>query len=228
MEISRRNLMTAAAAAGLLMVPGVAAYGKTASASTGYEPRPLPFRPGSLRGISERLIVSHHARNYAGAVRRLNSILDSLSSLPADAKPYQVAGLKREELVARNSMILHEYYFDNLGGDGKPADEISKQLKGSFGSVDDWQHDFELTGQSLSGGSGWVILAYSPRDRKLHNVWCADHTVGLADSTPLLVMDMYEHSYQMDYGADAKAYIDAFFENINWERVDERLRRCAV
>ncbi|MCC7527997.1 MAG: Fe-Mn family superoxide dismutase, partial [Candidatus Melainabacteria bacterium] len=107
----------------------------------------------------------------------------------------------------------------------KIGGEIKNAITKQFGSLEAWEHDFKLTGQSLSGGSGWVILAYSPRDKKLLNVWSSDHQVSLAAGAPILVMDMYEHAYQMDYGADAKAYIDAFFQNINWEEVDKRIRQ---
>jgi Fe-Mn family superoxide dismutase len=115
-----------------------------------------------------------------------------------------------------------QYYFDNLGGDGAVEGTIKEIINRDFNSIDAWQHDFKLTGQSLSGGSGWVMLAYSPRDMRLLNVWSSDHQVSLAAGVPLLVMDMYEHAYQMDYGADANAYIAAFFSNINWEQVNKR------
>lgn len=130
--------------------------------------------------------------------------------------------MKREELVAMNSMILHEYYFDNLGGDGRPDSSWQKLLSRHFGSTAAWQHEFQMAGQSLSGGSGWVVLAYSPRDQKLVNSCSTDHAQTLAGGIPLLVMDMYEHAYQMDFGADAQEYIEAFFRNINWQEVHNR------
>jgi Fe-Mn family superoxide dismutase len=192
-----------------------------------YAPKPLSFNPAKLSGISEKLIVSHHDNNYAGAVKRLNTILDKIGALPNDAPPFMMGSLKREELIARNSMILHELYFGNLGGTGVAAGSVERLIARDFGSYEAWQHDFVLTGQSLSGGSGWVVLAYSHHDKRMHNVWMADHTVSLAGSLPLLIMDMYEHAYQMDYGADAKAYIDAFFKNINWEEVGVRSKGLA-
>lgn len=229
-DISRRDLLTSAAIAGGAVLLGntVAAQSASKVASTKYEVKPLPFNPAKLQGISEKLIVSHHDKNYAGAVKRLGSIQEKIAQLPPDAAPFQMGSLKREALIAMNSMILHEYYFDNLGGDGKIGGDIKNTLTQQFGSLEAWEHDFKLTGQSLSGGSGWVILAYSPRDKKLLNIWSSDHQVSLAAGKPLLVMDMYEHSYQMDYGADAKSYIDAFFQNINWEEVDNRIRQVNV
>ena len=184
--------------------------------------KPLPFNPAKLQGLSEKLIVSHHQNNYAGAVRRLNQIQQQIGTLPKDAQPYQMGSLKREEIVATNSMILHEFYFGNLGGDGKAGGTIANLINSHYGSLANWEQDFRLTGMSLGGGSGWVILNYSYRDNAVHNYWAADHTNSLAWGVPLLVMDMYEHAYAMDYGANAKGYVDAFFQNLNWEEVNRR------
>jgi Fe-Mn family superoxide dismutase len=186
-----------------------------------HELKPLPFDPAKLSGLSEKLIRSHHDNNYAGAVKRLNAIQQQLGSLPPDVAPYQLGALKREELIATNSMILHDLYFGNLGGDGKASGSIAALIKASYGSLEAWEREFRLTGQSLGGGSGWVILDYDAHGG-VHTYWAADHTNNLAGGVPLLVMDMYEHSYQMDYGADAKSYIDAFFRNINWDEVNRR------
>ena len=222
MTISRRELLTSAALAGGALLLGTSTA-NGAVPSVAYEPKPLPFNPAKLQGISEKLITSHHDKNYAGAVKRLGAIQEKIRQLSAEAAPYQMGALKREELIAMNSMILHEYYFDNLGGDGKASGEITKAINSQFGTHEGWERQFRLTGQALSGGSGWVILAYSPRDKRMYNIVSSDHTQTLADGKPILVMDMYEHAYQMDHGADAKAYINAFFKNINWEEVNRRL-----
>ena len=184
--------------------------------------KPLPFEASKLKGLSEKLITSHHQNNYGGAVKRLNQIQQQIGGLPKDAAPYQMGSLKREELIATNSMILHEFYFGNLGGDGKASGTIVDLMKAQYGTVEMWEQDFRLTGMSLGGGSGWVILNYNPRENAVHNYWAADHTHSLAWGAPLLVMDMYEHAYQMDYGANARGYIDAFFQNINWDAVNRR------
>jgi len=184
--------------------------------------KPLPFDAAKLKGISEKLITSHHQNNYGGAVKRLNQIQQQIGSLPKDAAPYQMGSLKREELIATNSMILHEFYFGNLGGDGKVSGTIVDLVKAQYGTVETWEQDFRLTGMSLGGGSGWVVLYYDPHANAVHNYWAWDHTHSLAGGVPLLVMDMYEHAYQMDYGANARGYIDAFFQNINWEVVNRR------
>jgi Fe-Mn family superoxide dismutase len=184
--------------------------------------KPLPFDPAKLQGMSEKLLVSHHQNNYGGAVRRLNQIQQQIGSLPKDAQPFQMGSLKREEIVATNSMILHEFYFGNLGGEGKAAGTVANLINAHYGSLANWERDFRLTGMSLGGGSGWVILNYSFRDNVVHNYWAADHTDSLAWGVPLLVMDMYEHAYAMDYGANAGGYIDAFFKNLQWDEVNRR------
>lgn len=184
--------------------------------------KPLPFEASKLKGLSEKLIASHHQNNYGGAVKRLNQVQQQVGSLPKDAAPYQMGSLKREELIATNSMILHEFYFGNLGGDGKASGTIVGLIKTHYGTYQAWEQDFRLTGMSLGGGSGWVILNYNPREAAVHNYWAADHTHSLAGGVPLLVMDMYEHAYQMDYGANARGYVDAFFQNISWDEVNRR------
>jgi Fe-Mn family superoxide dismutase len=188
-----------------------------------HAPKPLPFDPKGLAGLSERLIISHHANNYTGAVKRLNAIEAEIAALPRDAAPFQLGSLKREALLAANSMRLHELYFANLGGKGVVGGPFTALAQAQFGSLEAWEHDFRLTGLSLAGGSGWVIATYDAERSALHNVWAWDHMHGFAGGVPLLVMDMYEHSYQMDYGADARGYVDAFFANLRSEEVDRRL-----
>ena len=191
-----------------------------------HQPKPLPFDPSKLRGLSEKLLRSHHENNYTGAVKRLNLIQQQLGQLPKDAPPYQMGSLKREELIATNSMVLHEFYFANLGGDGRASGTIVDLLKGQYGSVEAWEHDFRQTGLSLAGGSGWVVLAFAPHEQAVHTYWSWDHTHSAAWTIPLLVMDMYEHSYAMDYGANARGYIDAFFQNIQWDEVNRRAEQA--
>jgi len=187
-------------------------------------PRPLGFASGALDGLSERLVASHHANNYSGAVNRLNAIRARLATLDFAATPgFELNGLKREELIATNSMLLHELYFGSLGGDGRtmtPA--MSLALEANFGSFDRWRAEFVAMGKALGGGSGWVLLSFVPRDGSLVNQWAADHTHALAGGVPILALDMYEHSYHMDYGAAAAAYVDAFMRNIDWAQVYER------
>ena len=185
-----------------------------------YEMKSLSCNPTKLKGLSEKLIVSHYENNYGGAVKRLNAITAQLESLDfATAPVFVINGLKREELIASNSMILHELYFDSLGAESQPDGDLRGALARDFGSVEKWQTQFVAMGKALGGGSGWVLLTYSQRDKKLINQWAADHTCCLAGASPILALDMYEHSFHMDYGAKAAAYVDAFMNNIKWENV---------
>lgn len=185
-----------------------------------YEMKPLSCVPAKLKGLSEQLIVSHYENNYGGAVKRLNAITAQLESLDfATAPVFLINGLKREELVASNSMILHELYFDGLGTSAEPDKTLQGALVRDFGGLEKWQAQFAAMGKALGGGSGWVFLTYSRRDKKLVNQWAADHTCSLAGGSPILALDMYEHSYHIDYGAKAAAYVDAFMQNINWQNV---------
>lgn len=184
-----------------------------------YEMKPLACDPAALDGLSEKLIRSHYENNYGGAVKRLAAIDAQWRALDVAAAPvFVVNGFKREELIATNSMILHELYFDRLGASAMPA-KMQAALAQDFGSVQRWNAEFTAMGKALGGGSGWVLLVWSARDRRLVNQWAADHTCHLAGATPLLALDMYEHSYHMDYGAKAAAYVDAFMRNIHWQRV---------
>jgi len=190
-----------------------------------FHTRPISFKPSRLNGLSWRLIASHYENNYGGAVRRLNAITDELAvNDPAPLPGFRLNGLKREELIASNSMLLHEIYFDSLGegGGGDPTGALGEAIARDFGSIARWRAEFVAMGKALGGGSGWVVLTRSPRDGRLGNVWAADHTHSLAGGTPLLALDMYEHSYHIDFGSNAAAYVDAFMANIAWSRVAAR------
>jgi Fe-Mn family superoxide dismutase len=188
-----------------------------------YEMKALACNPGTLSGLSEKIIVSHYENNYGGAVKRLNTITQKLAELDwASAPVFVVNGLKREELIASNSMILHELYFDGLGASAASAD-LRAQFDKDFGGLEKWAAQFSAMGRAQGGGSGWVLLVWSQRDRQLLNTWAADHTCNLAGATPLLALDMYEHSYHMDYGAKAAAYVDAFMNNLNLAAASAKL-----
>jgi Fe-Mn family superoxide dismutase len=221
-EMERRNFLQgvglvagATAAATLIEQP---AYAQSGTRPMTYDPKPLSLDPKNIKGISEKVLVSHYENNYVGAVKRLNAIGMQLAELDfAKAPNFVVNGLKREELIAANSMILHEVYFDSLGGGGAAGGELATSIARDFGSLERWRTEFSAMGKAQGGGSGWVILAYSPRDKRLVNQWAADHTTTLAGGRPVLVLDMYEHAYHMDYGAAAARYVDAFMEAIRWD-----------
>jgi Fe-Mn family superoxide dismutase len=225
-EMERRDfiqhaglLVGAAATTTMLAQPSLAQNAPATGAKPmTYQPKPLSLDPKSIKGISEKVLVSHYENNYVGAVKRLNAINTQLADLDfAKAPNFVVNGLKREELIAANSMILHEIYFDGLGGGGTPRGALIEAIAKDFGSLERWRAEFSAMGKAQGGGSGWVILAYSPRDKRLVNQWAADHTTTLAGGRPVLVLDMYEHAYHMDYGAAAARYVDIYMEAIRWE-----------
>src|SRR5437016_2457227 len=185
---------------------------------------PIPVRPWTLNGISERMLVSHYENDYGGAVRALNAVRAELAALDASAPGYRLRALKREELIAMNSVTLHELYFGNLGGEGNtiPA-QVAALLEEDFGSVAAWRREFVGAAQSLAGGSGWALLTWSRQRKRLSNQTAADHSQAAVDAAPVLALDMYEHAYHLDFGANATAYIDAFMRNVNWAAVIERL-----
>jgi Fe-Mn family superoxide dismutase len=220
-EPKRRHVIAAAAGAALATA-ATAALAREHEPMT-YEIRKLPIDPSTIRGMSQKLIASHYENNYSGAVKRLNAIAAQLASLKFEAAPvFVINGLKREELIAANSMILHELFFDGLGGQGEPSGTLADALARDFGSVAGWREEFSAMGKAQGGGSGWILLTYAPRDGRLMNTWAADHTMTLAGGRPILALDMYEHAYHMDYGAKAAAYVDAFMQGIAWDKVAAR------
>jgi Fe-Mn family superoxide dismutase len=195
--------------------------------------RPLLLKPQWMNGLSERLLVSHYESNYGGALRRLNAIRARLAALDWARTPvFEINSLKREELIAAGSVILHEIYFDSLGGHGdnppdahaEPPADLTRAFERDFGSVMAWRTEFTSMGKALAGGSGWAILVWSERLGRLVNQWAADHAHGLPGATPILALDLYEHAYHLDFGANAAAYVDQIMANLNWERIGARYR----
>ena len=216
-----------------LIVGGVGLAAVLAASRATAAPRPaakpLAFDPKAVPGLSEKLLTSHHDNNYLGAVNRLGAISADFAALDiATAPGYRINGLKREELIAWNSMILHEVYFAGLAAAERPSAALAQALERDFGSVDRWAAEFTAIGKALGGGSGWVLLTWSRRDGRLVNTWAADHTMTLADGAPLLALDMYEHAYQMDYGARAGAYVDAFMKAASWKAANETFRKASA
>ena len=236
MQIDRRTAltaaMTAAAASAIPAAAQTAAAPTAAPAATGpvFAPAPAPllFDPATIPGLSAKLLTSHHDNNYVSAVKRIGAIKGELAKLDmATAPGFLLNGLKREELVAWNSMLLHEVYFSCLGSGGKPGTALGAAIERDFGSFTRWAAEFSAMGKALGGGSGWVLLQWSPHDGRLTNQWASDHTQTLAGGTPILAMDMYEHAYAMDYGAKAAAYVDAFMAAATWGAADARFAKVA-
>jgi superoxide dismutase, Fe-Mn family len=191
--------------------------------------KPLPIDAARLKGLSERLVRSHWENNYSGAVRALNEVEQRLDAMmkDKDLPPYIYGDVKREELIRTGSVVLHEHYFANLGGETKAAGKALELIKEWWGGYDAWQAEFKRTANALGGGSGWVVLALNLHTGEAHNYWASDHTTQAVLGVPLLVLDMYEHAYHMDYGAAAARYVDAFMDNVNWEEVTRRAEWAA-
>jgi Fe-Mn family superoxide dismutase len=193
-----------------------------------YKLKQIHCRPWTLSGLSLKLIESHYENNYGGALRRLNAITEQLEALDyARAPGHVINGLKREELVALNSTLLHELYFASMGGEGKVSAAMQEALARDFGSVQKWRNEFSAMGYALGGGSGWVLLTWIPRDGRLINQYASDHSQSVASGIPILALDMYEHAYHIDFGANARAYVDTFMRNVDWLAVEGRYEDAA-
>jgi Fe-Mn family superoxide dismutase len=189
-----------------------------------YELRPLSCDPSSLDGLSGKLITSHYENNYGGAVKRLNAIRAQTAQLDWASTPgFTINGLKREELTASNSAFLHELYFDALGrkGDLRPGG-LSVAFARDFGSFDRWHSEFTALAKAMGGGSGWALCSWSDRENRVINHWAADHTHLLGGATPILALDMYEHAYHLDYGANCADYVAAVMRNLDWDKLNAR------
>jgi len=189
----------------------------------------IPCKPWTLNGFSDRLMVTHYEDIYGAAVRSLNAIRDRLATLDVATVPgYDLRALKHEEVAAMGSVALHELYFASMAfGDGRPTEMLAQALARDFGSVDRWRSEFVAMAKGLAGGSGWVLLVYVPRDRRLVNQYAGDHGQATAGGIPILALDMYEHAYHIDFGANATAYIDTFQRNIDWASTQVRYEDAA-
>jgi superoxide dismutase, Fe-Mn family len=235
-DITRRTAVRTFGAGAFAMMAADAVEGQIATSppppvfSGGLQPKPLKFDPSKLAGLSERLIRSHWENNYQGSIKTLNAVRPRLAAALADidAPPALYGALKREELHRSGSVILHEIYFDGLGGNGHAVGSIKAELAHAWGSFETWEAEFRRTGMSLAGGSGWAILGYNLHTQSLHNYWAWDHMHGAAAGIPILALDMYEHSFHMDYGTQAAKYIDAWFHNLDWEAIEQRYAKAVA
>ena len=186
-----------------------------------YAVKPLPFAYNSLNGMSEQQIKYHHDTHYAAYVNNLNKIEQQLADMAAKGDFSAIRGLKLNESFNTSGMILHEMYFDSLGGDGTMAGQIAEKIKQDFGSFDNWKAEFLGIARS---SRGWVLLCNF--DGKLHNYAVDYHDIGAVwNARPILALDVWEHAYYLDYGPDKEKYFEAFFKNINWDKVSARMER---
>jgi len=184
------------------------------------------LKPKGLIGISDKQIEYHFETHYKGYVNKLNEVWEKLKNADrskANQNYSEYRALKVEESFNHQGVLLHELYFENLkdGRNTKPSDKMMKYLEASFDSFEKWKEDFKACGMALRG---WTVLVHDAANKKLINNGLDAHNVyGLLGTTPLLVLDVYEHAYYVDYGPKRAAYIDAFLENVNWNVVSKRL-----
>ena len=191
----------------------------------GYEPKDFSRLLG-MEGFSDTLLKNHFTL-YQGYVTNTNKVFDALSQMTADGKTAtpDFAEAKRRLGWEFNGMRLHELYFDNLGGKTPVGQggKLAKAVQASFGGVDKWEADFKATGSMR--GIGWTILYQDNVSDRLFNQWINEHDAGHpAGCVPLLILDVFEHAFMVDYGLKRADYIAAFFKNINWSIVEARIR----
>lgn len=193
-----------------------------------YEAKNYDGLLGKVDGLNDDLLKMHF-KLYQGYVNNTNTLMDKLQELNTSGKNRtpEFAGLKRMLGWEFDGMLLHEYYFDNLGGNKKPLDAqdpLRKKMEADFGGFDQWKSDFIATGAIR--GIGWVVTYVEPKQGRLVNEWINEHDLGhLAGAKPILVMDVFEHAYITQFGIDRPKYLDVFFNNINWDVVSERYQK---
>ncbi|KXG78045.1 Superoxide dismutase [Fe] [Fervidicola ferrireducens] len=191
--------------------------------------KPIPMNPRLLLmpGFSERQIREHYEVLYKGYVNKVNEIrgfLLSANRQEANATYSDFRGLKKAETYAMDGVILHELYFENLGGPGGvPKGDLMRQIEKDFGSYKAWLEDFTATGISARG---WAVLVYDRRGGRLFNYLLDAHDHGVIQNTgAILVLDVYEHAYFIDYGTRKADYIRAFMQNVDWAVAEKRWDR---
>ena len=199
--------------------------------ATQYEPKPLPFQK-SLTGISEKTMQIHHDKLYVGYVNKMKEIGEKLKALCASGIGFDAAnqtyselrGLRDGETFAVNGVYLHEYYFNVLGGDGAPKGALADALGEKYGSLEKFVAFFSATGMAVRG---WVVLAWDTHVERLKIYGADTHNQGgVWGAIPIIVLDVYEHAYFMDYGSDRKKYIEDFWKNLNWEAANAVYERA--
>lgn len=174
----------------------------------------LPFK--SLNGISDKTIDIHWGKLYQGYIKKWQEIQDKL-------RVGESRELKVEESFVVNAIILHEAYFDILGGDSKPDGKIVDAIVKDYGSFEEWAGHFKALGIA---SRGWVVLAYDFNDGKLKNYIADAHNLyGIWGAAPIIVLDVYEHAYFIDFGSDKKSYIETYFQNLSWQTIENKFNK---
>jgi Fe-Mn family superoxide dismutase len=186
-----------------------------------FQIKPLPFAYDALDGISEQQIMYHHDKHYASYVNNRNDIEQKLMDARENGDFSAVRALKLNESHNASGMILHEIYFDCLGGKGGwPTGKLAEKISDDFGLYENWKKEFLAIAKS---SRGWVLLCLDTSDGKLHNFNVDFHDMGAVwGAIPLLALDAWEHAYYLDYGPDKDKYFEAFFKNLNWNTIEKK------
>lgn len=222
---TRREFMTLAASAALLRPGSAVSLSEDGSALVTGTPKLLKYE--ELKGfLSKDQISIHHTAHYGGALKSLLQIegeLQGADRAKANANYAPIRELKREEVHAINSILLHELYFDGMGGaGGQPRAATAGVLQKRFGSVEKWIEDFAAAAVSARG---WAILGLHPVNGQLYNFVCDVHDVGIPVlAVPLVVIDCYEHAFYVDYRNRKGDYVSAYSKFIDWAEVDRRVK----
>ena len=194
------------------------------------ELKPLPYDAGSLKGLSQKTIEIHHGKLYKGYVDKSNEISEKLGALRRSGKAEgnqtysELRGLKLGETFANNGVYLHENYFTILGGDGVPKGEVKEAIEKKWGSMDEFKTYFAACGMAARG---WAILCWDMHEKRLMQYNCdAQNHGGIWGAIPIIALDVYEHSYFIDTGSDRMTYINNFFANLNWDKVEELYQKA--
>lgn len=225
-DIPRRSLAVGAGLLlGAMVLPAQSQQLAISASIPRLTPKPLTFNPDRVKGFSAEVLRRHYEEGYVSAIKKMNALQEELAKLEIGEAPAEtVARLKSEELAAYNATILHELYFDGIGEMAvQPSGLLAQAMLRDFTSLDRWKAEFAATARSLAGSGGWVILAHSPRDKRLYNQRAASTSESPAACVPLLAMDMHRHAYD----GDAAAHVDAFLLAIKWTNA-ERLYREAM
>ncbi len=186
----------------------------------------MPFK--ELNGISQKTIDIHWGKLYQGYVKKWQEIIEKMEKADestANATFSELRELEVEKTFAANAVLLHEAYFDILGGDGKPTKQITEAIAKDYGSFEEWVGHFKSLGLV---SRGWVILAYDFNEGRLRNYIADAHNLyGIWGAAPIVVLDVYEHAYFIDFGSDRKSYIETYFKNLNWEAIDKKYNKIA-
>jgi len=191
--------------------------------------KPLLYGYDAIEGVlSKEVVTWHHDKHHAGYVNKRNEIEEKLKSCDksaSNANWSDFGELKRRETFNASGQILHEIYWENLGGNGQweASSAIAKRISEEFGSLDAWKADFKATSVA---SLGWAILCFDLSDGKLHNFLCDFHNNGAVwGAVPLVACDVFEHAYYRQYGPDRGSYLEKFFANLHWGRINDRYEK---